>query len=106
MSYSFSANAPAFYKTANDNADFDAPNECLLGIIPHSIRGFLSTFSHVLPATRRYQKCIACSSIILDEYKNNGFEFLLNAFNSSKYLEDLTGLTELHQVTDSAEVMY
>lgn len=92
--------APAYYKTTNDLSDIDMPNECLLGIIPHSIRGFLSTYSQVLPATRRYQKCIACSIIIAEEYKKHGFEFLLKVFNSSKHLEDVTGLTELQQMTD------
>lgn len=81
------------------------PNECLLGIIPHSIRGFLSTYSQVLPATRRYQKCIACSIIIAEEYKKHGFEFLLKVFNSSKHLEDVTGLTELQQMTDVEAVI-
>lgn len=84
----------------------DTENECILGILPHSIRGFLSTFSHVLPATRRFQKCIACSNTVLEEYRKKNFEFLLKVFNSSRYLEDLTGLTELHKETDVAEVNF
>lgn len=67
----------------------------MMGIVPHSIRGFLSTFSHVLPATHRYEQCIACSSTVLKEYESRGFEFLLQVFNSSKYLETLTGLDKL-----------
>lgn len=101
----FRSLAPAYYKTTNDISDIDMPSECLLGIIPHSIRGFLSTYSQVLPATRRYQKCIACSIVISQEYKKNGFDFLLKVINSSKHLEDVTGLTELQQMTDVEAVI-
>lgn len=81
------------------------PNECCLGIIPHSIRGFLSTYSVVLPAVERYKQCVACSSTVLDEYGKNGFEFLLEAFNTSKYLEELSGLKELYDQIDQEEVV-
>lgn len=82
----------------------DLPNECVLGIIPHSIRGFLSTFSVVLPAVERYQQCVACSRVVIGEYEKNGFEFLLKVFNSSKYLEELTGLKELYDNIDQDQV--
>lgn len=32
---------------------------------------------------------------VLNEYQVRGNEFLLDAFNSSKYLEDLTGISEM-----------
>ncbi len=32
-------------------------------------------------------------------HKRDGFEFLLKAFNSPTYLEDLTGLTQLKQAS-------
>lgn len=81
----------------------DLPNECVLGIIPHSIRGFLSTFTTVLPAVERYKQCVACSSVVLEEYKQKGFEFLLKVFNSSKFLEELTGLKELYNQIDQEQ---
>ena len=43
---------------------------------------------------------------VIDQYKNEGFDFLLKAFNECHYLEDLTGLTQMHQETAEAEVMY
>lgn len=42
---------------------------------------------------------------VLDHYEREGFNFLSNVFNSShSFLEDLTGLTLLHQETQAAEV--
>jgi hypothetical protein len=36
-------------------------------------------------------------------YEKEGFNFLINAFNNSTYLEDLTGLTELKNALDQNE---
>uniref|UniRef100_A0A6Q2XHH6 Ubiquitin-like modifier-activating enzyme ATG7 n=1 Tax=Esox lucius TaxID=8010 RepID=A0A6Q2XHH6_ESOLU len=42
---------------------------------------------------------------VLDSYEKGGFNFLSKVFNSShSFLEDLTGLTQLHQETQNAEV--
>lgn len=42
---------------------------------------------------------------VLDQYEREGFDFLAKVFNSShSFLEDLTGLTLLHQETQAAEV--
>jgi len=43
---------------------------------------------------------------VLNEYETQGFEFLLQAFNTPDYLEDITGLTELKRETENAEVRY
>eukprot|EP01135_Chromosphaera_perkinsii_P002803 Nk52_evm12s227 gene=Nk52_evmTU12s227 len=71
-----------------------------LGLLPHQIRGFLSQFSSVMPIGHQYSKCTACSDTVLNAYRAEGFEFLLKVFNSPSYLEDLTGLTELHKQTE------
>jgi hypothetical protein len=43
---------------------------------------------------------------VVTSYMNEGFSFLLQAFNVPKYLEDLTGLTKLMQDTRVDEVKY
>ncbi|KAL3851845.1 hypothetical protein ACJMK2_015547 [Sinanodonta woodiana] len=75
-----------------------------LGLVPHQIRGFLSRFHQLLPASRAFDKCTACSRTVIKGYLEGGFGFLLQVFNEPTYLEDLTGLTQMHQDTIDAEV--
>ncbi|KAJ8932784.1 hypothetical protein NQ314_014488 [Rhamnusium bicolor] len=98
---------PAFYKTSQNanNHDMDDGNQSILGLLPHSVRGFLSSFEHILPATQKYKHCVACSDIVLEEYNEKGMDFLLEVFNSSKHLEDITHLTEMFKETDFGDVM-
>jgi ubiquitin-like modifier-activating enzyme ATG7 len=57
-----------------------------------------------MPASSAYSLCTACSQTVITKYREDGFSFLLNAFNDPRYLEDLTGLTKLHADTVDAEV--
>lgn len=43
---------------------------------------------------------------VLAEYKKRGFEFLLEAFNNPTYLEDLTGLSQLHAETEAVTAQW
>ncbi|XP_076265658.1 autophagy-related 7 isoform X2 [Rhynchophorus ferrugineus] len=99
--------APAFFKVSPTAQDLDPEDEsqCILGLIPHSIRGFLCSFNQILPATMKYDKCVACSDAILNEYKENGIDFLLKVFNSSKHLEDVTKLTDMFKDINLDEVL-
>lgn len=101
--------APAYIQKGANASEASIP-EGILGIIPHSIRGMLSSYQQILPATKRFPQCIACSEVnifemiicfkfalkkVLMEYKTKGIDFLLEAFGCTKYLEDLTGITDL-----------
>nr|FAA04093.1 TPA: ubiquitin-like modifier-activating enzyme ATG7 [Lymnaea stagnalis] len=79
-------------------------SDCSLGIVPHQIRGFLSRFHQILPASRAFDMCTACCPIVIKKYEDEGFDFLLKAFNEPGYLEDLTGLTAMQDATLDAEV--
>ena len=87
--------APASYQQDTEDVESESP----LGLVPHQIRGFLSRFQNILPASQRYDKCTACSSIVRKSFEQEGFDFLLKAFNSPNFLEDLTGLSELYAET-------
>lgn len=88
--------APAYYQLSNKNTNETIASipETILGVLPHSVRGYLTNYSHILPATERFSQCIACSDHVLNEYRDNGNEFLLRVFDSAEYLEKITGLEE------------
>lgn len=53
----------------------------------------------------KYIDLVSCFVQVLNHYEREGFNFLSKVFNSShSFLEDLTGLTLLHQETQAAEV--
>lgn len=89
--------APAYYQLNNKESVASIP-EGILGILPHSIRGYLSTYSHILPATERFSQCIACSEKVLQQFEENGDDFLLKVFDSAEYLENITGISEMAEM--------
>lgn len=74
-------------------------------LIPHQIRGFISSYSHILPATLAFKHCSACSDKVLSAFENDGFAFLLHVFNDADYLELVCGLKALHCATDENQVI-
>jgi ubiquitin-like modifier-activating enzyme ATG7 len=70
-------------------------NDHPLGVIPHQIRGFLSTFENVSVVGRSYKFCSACSRTVIDEYKKKGWNFVQKALNEVGYVEELSGLKEV-----------
>ena len=51
--------APA--DTNSEKTEYDG----VLGMIPHSIRGFLSHYQTVLPAVEAFNSCVACSEKVI-----------------------------------------
>ena len=78
---------------ANEN-----PNECdrtELGIIPQQVRGDLSSFGMNVMFGQAFDKCVGCSSKIIENYLANRVEFIIKACNEPDYLEELTGITAM-----------
>lgn len=92
----FFRDAPAYYRTpkSDPHAQQQEP-EGLLGIIPHSIRGNISTLQSMVTATARYTNCVACSSLVLERYATSGQDFIINVLNGSESLEAIVGLHKL-----------
>ena len=66
-----------------------------LGIVPHQIRGFLSTFENISITGKSYKCCSACSGNIINAYKKEGWGFVQKALNEPGYVEELSGLKEV-----------
>ncbi len=73
-----------------------------LGCVPHQIRTSLPFFRNDLMSGCCFDRCTACSEVVVDAYAADKFEFLLSAFNRASYLEDMTGLTQMHRETEAA----
>ncbi|KAF2088569.1 autophagy-related protein 7 [Saccharata proteae CBS 121410] len=73
-----------------------------LGLIPHQLRGFLSTFSNMLIRGQPYDCCSACSPKILELYKKDGWEFVKRALNEKGWVEEVSGLKEVQRKADEA----
>ncbi|XP_049547684.1 uncharacterized protein LOC125958856 [Anopheles darlingi] len=85
--------APAYYRTPrSDPANIGQEPEGMLGILPHSIRGNISSQSTMITATERYKKCVACSSFVIDRYSMEKEAFIIEVLNSAKTLEVTVGL--------------
>ncbi|KAK5242661.1 Autophagy protein 7 [Exophiala xenobiotica] len=83
--------APASLSSSEDRGDHP------LGLIPHQIRGFLSTFTNMNIAGRA-----ACSPKVLDAYTSGGWDFVQKALNEKDYVEELSGLKEVHRLAELA----
>ncbi|GAB1313976.1 Autophagy protein 7 [Madurella fahalii] len=93
--------APAPVATSRQNYDRDLPDHAL-GIVPHQIRGFLSTFQNMVIHGRSYPQCSACSNPIISAYKSEGWEFVKKALNSRNYVAELSGLAEVQRKAELA----
>lgn len=91
-----------------NNRDNSSSNESeligLLGGVPHTIRGSLWNYDMQLTITHRFTSCTACSVSVIEEYKNRGLGFVLDACNVPNYLEKLSGLERILSRPDLDEV--
>lgn len=97
--------APAVYNMNSDEESELPEMQGKLGPIPHSIRGFLHSYQTVVPTCAKFKQCIACSNTVIDMYRKHGNEFLMNVFNSGSYLEEITGLTQLHLAAEMTVIL-
>jgi len=88
--------APASLSTSEDRGEHP------LGLVPHQIRGFLSTFSNMTITGRAYDCCSACSDKIVDAYKTEGWDFVRRALDERDYVEELSGLKEVQRAAEAA----
>ncbi|KAI9776712.1 MAG: Autophagy protein 7, partial [Candelina submexicana] len=73
-----------------------------LGVIPHQIRGFLSSFQNMIIRGRSYDCCSACSDKVIEAYRNDGWDFVKRALNEKGFVEELSGLAEVQRIAEKA----
>lgn len=50
-----------------------------LGAVPHMVRGQLSGFSQMCLEGQAFNQCTACSPTVVEQYRQHGWTFLLQA---------------------------
>ncbi|KAL8943302.1 MAG: hypothetical protein Q9216_001145 [Gyalolechia sp. 2 TL-2023] len=88
--------APAATSSSEDRGDHP------LGVVPHQVRGFLSTFQNLVIKGSSYDCCSACSSRVIEMYRSNEWQFVKRALNEKDYVEELSGLAEVHRAAEKA----
>jgi ubiquitin-like modifier-activating enzyme ATG7 len=75
-----------------------------LGVVPHTIRGFLSNFSNLQIVGSSYVNCSACSPAILTQYREHGWDFVLQALTTKGHVEKVSGLEEVQRLAEQASL--
>ncbi|KAF1832460.1 hypothetical protein BDW02DRAFT_502965, partial [Decorospora gaudefroyi] len=73
-----------------------------LGTIPHTIRGYLSTFSNLQVQGKPYDCCSACSDKVLAAYADDPWGFVQRALDERGWVEEMSGLKEVQRRADEA----
>jgi len=90
-------------KSASGSGNYERdPPDHPLGLVPHQIRGFLSTFQNMIMRGQSYPQCSACSDPILSAYKVGGWEFVKKALGNRDYVAELSGLAEVQRLAEAA----
>ncbi|ORY84277.1 hypothetical protein BCR37DRAFT_378271 [Protomyces lactucae-debilis] len=70
----------------------DGSNDGLLGRVPHTIRGFLGSFSNLVLRGEAFPQCSACSVAVLEAYEEGHWDWVQRALDDPAYIEQLSGL--------------
>ena len=96
LQHPLGAFAPAPATPTEDRGDHP------LGLVPHQIRGFLSNFQNLSITGSSYDCCSACSDRVVKAYRSHGWSFVEKALNDKDYVEELSGLKEVHRQAEAA----
>lgn len=82
----------------------NSQTETFLGAIPHQIRGFLSHFQNIGIAGKPFKSCTACSDKVMQRLQSYGLEFLEEVLRDPKILEEISGLSALHDDMENMQI--
>lgn len=75
-----------------DRGNCDASSHGELGLVPHTIRGYLRTWDTKVLKGSKYPQCAGCSQAIVGLYKESGWAFVERACCESGWVEEVSGL--------------
>lgn len=82
--------------------DPSLPDSHPLGTVPHTIRGYLSTWQTIQVKGPAYSSCAACSERIVERYERDGWEFVKRAVGEKGFVEEVSGLAEVQRQAEAA----
>jgi ubiquitin-like modifier-activating enzyme ATG7 len=68
-----------------------------LGLIPHQLRGFLSSFNTMHVVGQPYPQCSACSDAVVGAFDRDGWAFVHKALAEKGWVEEISGLAEVQR---------
>lgn len=74
-----------------------------LGVVPHTLRGFLHNFNNINVKAPAYDCCSACSDNIIQAYERDGWDFVKRALCERGYVDEVSGLAEVQRLAMEAE---
>ncbi|CEJ91662.1 Putative E1-like activating enzyme [[Torrubiella] hemipterigena] len=94
--------APAPQPSQGQVPERDPPNHPL-GLVPHQIRGYVSTFQNMVIRGQSYDCCSACSPKVIEAYRKDEWGFLKRALQEKDYVAELSGLAEVQRRAEEME---
>ncbi|KAF4124315.1 ubiquitin-like modifier-activating enzyme ATG7 [Geosmithia morbida] len=89
--------APAPQTSSPQSTPERDPPSHPLGLVPHQIRGYVSTFQQLVIRGQSYDCCSACSPSIIGAYRKGGWDFVKRALREKDYVAELSGLAEVQR---------
>ena len=80
------------------------PPEHPLGLVPHQIRGYVSTFQTLNIKGHAYPSCSACSPPVIAAFREGGWEFVKRALLEKEYVSEVSGLADVQRAAEAAAV--
>ncbi|OAF71463.1 Autophagy-related protein 7 [Intoshia linei] len=87
----------------NVTKEDDKISSCL-GIVPHQIRCYLPEYKLIQPTTQRFNKCCACSPIIVDNYARESYTFVLKSILDPSHLNKITQLDKDLKIAENVNI--
>jgi ubiquitin-like modifier-activating enzyme ATG7 len=95
MASSYGVELWASVVQAMEGKDCKADCDCILGTVPHQLRGFLHSWQVLPMSGQPFKCCVACSQPVIDGWKNEGWPFILKALTKQGFLEEISGINAM-----------